>query len=136
VYRIGELSQLANVSKRTIDYYTNLGLLTAQRSDSNYRYYDQTALDVLQLIGKYKQVHMPLGEIKRLIEENRFVPEDQLSVLEQVGEITKHIHELENEIIHVQSLLENSDEVQRIELRKHLAGQASTLMQTLLTVLM
>ncbi|MCY8721167.1 MerR family DNA-binding transcriptional regulator, partial [Bacillus sp. S10C12M] len=31
-YRISELAALAGVTKRTVDYYTNLGLLTPARS--------------------------------------------------------------------------------------------------------
>ena len=54
------------MSKRTIDYYTNLGILKAERSQSNYRYYDETAFETLQFI-EVQKMHMPLCEIK----ENR-----------------------------------------------------------------
>ena len=68
VYRIGELANLANVSKRTIDYYTSLGLLNAKRSKSNYRIYPEDALDDLKTIEEYKKVHLPLHEIKGKLE--------------------------------------------------------------------
>ena len=66
-YRIGELAQLANISKRTIDYYTSLGLLQAKRSQSNYRIYPEEALDDLKRIEEYKKMHLPLYEIKEEI---------------------------------------------------------------------
>ncbi|MDQ7863620.1 MerR family transcriptional regulator [Peribacillus frigoritolerans] len=31
VYRIGQLAELANVSRRTIDYYTQLGMLNYEK---------------------------------------------------------------------------------------------------------
>ena len=68
VYRIGELANLANVSKRTIDYYTGLGLLNAKRSKGNYRIYPEDALDDLKTIEDYKKVHLPLHEIKGKLE--------------------------------------------------------------------
>ncbi|WP_400245114.1 MerR family transcriptional regulator [Niallia sp. JL1B1071] len=37
--RIGDLAKVTGVIKRIIDYYTNLGLLQAERSQINYRYY-------------------------------------------------------------------------------------------------
>lgn len=39
--RIGDLAKATGVAKRTIDYYTNLGLLQAERSRTNYRYYGE-----------------------------------------------------------------------------------------------
>jgi MerR family copper efflux transcriptional regulator len=40
LYKIGELAKLADVSSRTIDYYTKLNLIEPEkRSDTNYRLY-------------------------------------------------------------------------------------------------
>ena len=39
LYKIGELAKIADVSPRTIDYYTKLSLIEPEkRSDTNYRY--------------------------------------------------------------------------------------------------
>lgn len=135
MYRIGELAQIAQVSKRTIDYYTNLGLLAATRSDSNYRYYDKSALDTLRCIEKYKKLHMPLCEIKELLEKKQSNAQDDEFIVEQVEEITKHIHQLENELVFIKPLLEDLTEDQRRALRKDLSGQASTLIKTLVLFL-
>ena len=45
---------MAHVTKRTVDYYTNIGLLKAERSASNYRFYNEEALKRLYLIEKLK----------------------------------------------------------------------------------
>ncbi len=68
-YRIGELAQIAQVTKRTVDYYTNLGLLAPVRSCSNYRYYDEHALKRLQLIVLCKQQRLALSDIKSRLDE-------------------------------------------------------------------
>lgn len=39
--RIGDLAKATGVAKRTIDYYTNLCLLLAERSQTNYRDYGE-----------------------------------------------------------------------------------------------
>ncbi|MGQ0516213.1 MerR family transcriptional regulator, partial [Bacillus sp. D-CC] len=83
---------MAHVSKRTIDYYTNLGILKAERSQSNYRYYDETAFETLQFIEKCKEMHMPLCEIKEKIEEKKKLLGINEHVSKQVNEVTDHIH--------------------------------------------
>ncbi|OPX85950.1 MAG: Mercuric resistance operon regulatory protein [Pelotomaculum sp. PtaB.Bin013] len=55
---------MAGVSKRTVDYYTNLGLLEPVRSARNYRYYTEEALIRLKLIEGLKEKRLTLEEIK------------------------------------------------------------------------
>ena len=43
--KIGELAAKTGITKRTIDYYTTLGLLKAERSSTNYRYYQVDAIE-------------------------------------------------------------------------------------------
>ncbi|OMI05393.1 hypothetical protein BTA30_00250 [Bacillus swezeyi] len=48
--KIGELAEGTKVTKRTIDYYTKLGLLNAERSSSNYRFYDHSSIKRIKCI--------------------------------------------------------------------------------------
>lgn len=65
LYRIGELADLAGVSPRTIDYYTQVGLLQAcGRSDGNYRLYDAQALERLKVIRAYREQGLHLAAIQ------------------------------------------------------------------------
>ena len=43
--RTNEVSKLVGVSRRTLQYYDDEGLLGAKRSELNYRLYDQQALE-------------------------------------------------------------------------------------------
>lgn len=67
-YSIGELAELSGTTVRTIQYYDQIDLLVAQRSESNLRYYTKENLMTLQQILFYKRLDFPLKEIKRLIE--------------------------------------------------------------------
>lgn len=59
LYRIGELSKLAAVSARTIDYYTTIGLIEpAKRSDKNYRLYSDETLQRLERIEELKKTNI------------------------------------------------------------------------------
>nr|WP_279664487.1 MerR family transcriptional regulator [Ectobacillus ponti] len=128
VYRIGELAELAHVSKRTIDYYTNLGLLTAQRSQSNYRYYDEQALQTLRLIEHCKRMHMPLCEIKSLLEQRA---ESQQAPM-QVEELAQLLRRIEGDLLHIQPQLRLLTAEQQEKLKRQLAPSVSALMQALL----
>ena len=44
--KVNEVSRLAGVSKRTLQFYDDEGLLPAQRSKDNYRLYDETKKSV------------------------------------------------------------------------------------------
>jgi MerR family transcriptional regulator, copper efflux regulator len=62
--RIGELASAAGVSNRTIDFYTNLGLLQpAQRTDSGYRLYDPEAVELIATIKQLEASGMALDDI-------------------------------------------------------------------------
>ncbi|KAA9031626.1 MerR family transcriptional regulator [Niallia endozanthoxylica] len=95
---MGELANLANVSKRTIDYYTSLGLLQAKRSNSNYRIYPEEALNDLKLIEEYKKIHLPLHEIKRKLELNNHTELQDRDVEKQMETVTNQIKQLKHDL--------------------------------------
>lgn len=67
--QIGELSERAGVSHRTIHYYERLGLVKpAEREGAGYRYYDETALKRLEKIAALKRLGLSLDEIAAVID--------------------------------------------------------------------
>lgn len=65
---IGELSQKLNISKRTILYYEDIGLIKSIRElNSNYRLYEKDEIIKLQQIILFKKINLPLNEICRII---------------------------------------------------------------------
>lgn len=64
-YRIRELAEHCGVSTRTVDYYTQLGLIEpADRSGGNYRLYDESAAVRLRLVKDLQTQRFSLHEIQ------------------------------------------------------------------------
>jgi len=67
--QIGELSERADVSHRTLHYYERLGLVKpTEREGAGYRYYDETALERLKKIAALKRLGLSLDEIAAVID--------------------------------------------------------------------
>ena len=78
---VNEVSKLAGVSIRTLQYYDTIGLLKpAEYSESGYRLYDDTDLERLQQILLFRELEFPLKEIKDIINRSDF---DKKKALEQ-----------------------------------------------------
>jgi DNA-binding transcriptional MerR regulator len=133
VYRIGELAKIANVSKRTIDYYTSLGLLQAKRSKSNYRIYSQHALTVLKYIEECKSMHFPLEEIKRKLEikKSQEVCEGELE--KQIQSVTQQMKQLQDDLKALKPCLEHLEDKQIQSLSKTLNSEGEVLIKSLLS---
>lgn len=65
--KINEVSALAGVSKRTLQYYDDEGLLSVNRTENNERLYDEEALFRLWQILLYKGLDLKLEEIKEIL---------------------------------------------------------------------
>lgn len=65
--RIEEVCRLSGVSRRTLQYYDNEGILPVKRSEENYRLYDETAMARLWEILWYKEMGFELKEIKNIL---------------------------------------------------------------------
>ncbi|GIF42883.1 helix-turn-helix domain-containing protein [Actinoplanes xinjiangensis] len=62
--RIGELAAQAGVSTRTVDYYTQLGLLNAaDRTGGGFRLYDPAAVDTIATIKQLEEHGLSLQTI-------------------------------------------------------------------------
>jgi DNA-binding transcriptional MerR regulator len=80
MYTVKQLSQLAGVTPRTLHHYDAIGLLKPSRIGENgYRYYGDESLLRLQQILFYRELDMPLEDIKKMMRRRDF---DVLSALE------------------------------------------------------
>ena len=79
-YTISKLAKLSGVSTRTLRYYDELRLLEPKRvSSSNYRIYGQNELELLQQILFYRELELPLDEIKEITQSDSFDIETALN---------------------------------------------------------
>lgn len=126
--KIGELAEKANVTKRTIDYYTNIGLLKAERSASNYRYYDVSSVERISLIEQRKKEGKSLEEIKKEI-INKYSEEVD------VQELRLKIRGLEKEVTEILEKLEQTNQMKYHEIKNKISKESLSLIQTLLLLL-
>lgn len=103
----GEFAKLCNVSKHTLFYYDEIGLFSPEIIDSNgYRYYSVNQYDTFDVITIFKDLGMPLKDIKSYL-DNRS-PNELISLLKSQNEIiSKKINDLEK----IQKLIESKIEV-------------------------
>lgn len=66
-YSINKLAKLSGVSIRTLHYYDEISLLSPKRISNGYRIYGPEEVDLLQQILFYRELGMPLDEIKRIL---------------------------------------------------------------------
>ena len=93
--KISEASKIAGVSKRTLQYYDDEGLLSVKRMENNHRDYDLESLQIIWKILNLKEMGFELEEIRRLLVQ------DRISFDEKKEEIRKKIkyYQIQNKFI-------------------------------------
>ncbi|MGD6819129.1 MerR family transcriptional regulator [Metabacillus sp. 84] len=126
--KIGELADRCGVTKRTVDHYTNLGLLKAERSPSNYRYYDLSSLERIHFIETCKAEGMHLADIgKRLLEKDA----EEIDLLE----LRLKISGLDKDVSEILSQIDRNDPDSIEKIKKNISHESFSLIQTLLLLL-
>ena len=135
LFRIGELAKLSNVSHRTIDYYTKLGLIDPDmRSDKNYRYYSVETLTRLKQIEAMKKEKYSLEEIKGAFELWFKVSHDE-QVTHKFTSLQMHMHQLEKEVKELSPLIEQLKPNQIKQAFKLISPQSLACIEALLLFL-
>jgi DNA-binding transcriptional MerR regulator len=136
LYRIGELAKLANVSKRTIDYYTQIGLLHVDKtSKSNYRLYSEQALNDIQFIEECKLFNMCLQDIKERMELKRSQTNEEDKLIKQAEILAKHMKQLEHEIKELKPIFDKMNGENQEIIASRISPQSMALMQSLMILL-
>ena len=100
---VNEVSKLAGVSIRTLQYYDKIGLLKpAEYTESGYRLYDDSAIERLQQILLFKELEFPLKDIKEIIMSPDFDKKKALD--QQIKLLTLKKEHLENLISYARGI--------------------------------
>lgn len=100
-YTISELARMAGVSVRALHHYDRIGLLVpAGRSAAGYRLYTEPELLRLQQILFFRELDMPLDEIRRTLDDPGFEP---------VAALERHRRLLRQRMERLASLLDTID---------------------------
>ena len=91
-----EMSRLAGVSIRTLQYYDKIGLLhPTGYTDAGYRLYDDADLERLQHILLFRELEFPLKDIRKIMESPDFdrskALEQQIALLKLKKEHLEHL---------------------------------------------
>src|SRR5215212_9506205 len=115
MFTVKQLSKLAGVTPRTLHHYDEIGLLKPSRvGDNGYRYYGEESLLRLQQILFYRELGIPLEDIKNIMGRHDF---DVLGALhnhkealqKQVTRLNRLISTVDNTIIHLKGNTTMSD---------------------------
>jgi len=126
--KIGELSAQSNLSRDTLRYYEELGLIQPERMDNNYRDYPLKTLDVLQFIRIGKELGLTLSEIRGLVTPIFY---DDLTFGESAGLIEGHISTIDQKIEELTAIRNRLEHIVNTcptygRIKDHLPGQLET----------
>lgn len=128
--RIGELAEKTGITRRTIDYYTNLGLLEAERSGSNYRYYSTEAIQQLHEIELKKAEGLSLEEIRQQLNKKSIDVEEI-----DIYELRLQMQQLEKNVSRLLTKLDNEEQNDQQSVKKKMSRESITLVQSLLLII-
>lgn len=109
MYSIGELAKIANISRRTLHYYNEIGLLSPTKVKNNlYRYYDEGALMKLQKILLLKSLGFTLEQMKEVFVKSGQAHKENESWIQSLEEQMEWIEREKNELVRKQLLLQTT----------------------------
>ncbi len=77
-YTLTDLAKLADVTPRTIRYYITQGLLPSPGQQGPSTRYDDSHLELLRVIKKLQNAHLPLAEIRARL---RSISDDEMATI-------------------------------------------------------
>ena len=97
-YSIGDLAQVAGISRRALRYYDEIGLLNpTQKTSAGYRLYGEKEVNRLQQVLFYRELGLNLVTIKTILDDPQF---DRIQALEE------HMRHLMKKQQHLATLLQ------------------------------
>ena len=120
---VKDVSEITGISIRTLRYYDEIGLLKpTELTEAGYRLYDNKALEKLQEIMFFKELEIPLEDIKKIMDNPNYDKEQALlaqkSLLEQKRNRLNGIIELITDVMKGVNTMSfgafSNDEVQKM----------------------
>ncbi len=101
MYTVKQISKLAGVTPRTLHHYDEIGLLKPSRVGENgYRYYGEESVLRLQQILFYRELDMPLEDIKKIMGRRDF---------DVLGALYSHKEALQKQVTRLNRLITTVD---------------------------
>lgn len=116
MFTVKQLSKMAGVTPRALHHYDDIGLLKPSRvGDNGYRYYGEDAVLRLQQILFYRELDIPLDEIKKIMGRRDFdvmaaLQSHKEALSKQAARMNRLIQTVDNTINHLKGNKTMSDE--------------------------
>lgn len=114
MYTVKQLSDLAEISVRTLHYYDEIGLLRpTQVGENGYRYYDDAALLRLQQILFYREIGLELMQIKEVLDRPDFdllvaLRSHRQALQDKINRLNNLVNTVDSTIMHLAGELKMS----------------------------
>ena len=118
-YRIAEIAELTGLSKDTLRWYEQEGLIpSVDRDASGYRAYDDAALRLIELVIRLRRTGMPVHQMREfvaMVREGAATHGRRMALLEQhrqhvyarLAEINEDLQAINSKIDHYAQLIES-----------------------------
>jgi DNA-binding transcriptional MerR regulator len=116
MFTVKQLSRLAGVTPRTLHHYDAIGLLKPSRVGENgYRYYGEEAVLHLQQILFYRELDLPLNEIKKIMGRHDFellpaLESHKTQLIKRMERLERLVQTVDNTIDHLKGKKDMSKE--------------------------
>ena len=102
--KIKEVIEISGLSRRTLQYYDDTGLMDNKRTAENYRLYGEEDLQQLWEIILYKEMGFRLDEIRKLLNNEECDTRD--SLITKADSIKKEISELQRILNFIEKVID------------------------------
>ena len=102
--KIKEVMELSGLSRRTLQYYDDTGLMENRRTAGNYRIYGDEDLQRIWKIILYKEMGFRLDEIRKLLNNEECDTRD--SLMTKADSIKKEISELQRILNFIEKVID------------------------------
>lgn len=115
-YTVNQVAQIAGVSRRTLHYYDEIGLLKPTSvGDNGYRYYEESAILRLQQILFFREMDFCLSDITDMMNQPNFdmrhaLQTHRIALMQRVGRLNKLIKTLDQTLLHLNGELNMTTE--------------------------
>ncbi len=115
MFTVKQLSELAGVTPRTLHHHDAIGLLKPSRvGDNGYRYYGEESMLRLQQILFYRELGIPLEDIKKIMGRRDFdvmgaLQSHKDALKKQVARLNRLINTVDNTILYLKGNKEMSN---------------------------
>ncbi len=114
MFTVKQLAKIAGITPRTLHYYDETGLLKpTQVGQNGYRYYGEESVLCLQQILFYRELDLPLNEIRKIMGNHEFdakaaLKQHKVELANRIGRLEHLIKTVDQTLLHMEGNLEMS----------------------------